>query len=348
MIELCHVSKIYKTKHGETAALKDISFKAQAGEIVGIIGPSGAGKSTLIRLANLLERPSFGQVRFNGQTISALSEKELKPVRRKIGMIFQSFNLLSTRTVLDNVALPLRLAGEAKQAARSQAREILQLTGLNGKEKAYPAQLSGGQRQRAAIARALINRPEVLLCDEATSALDPAAAEAIIELLKGLNASLGLTIIAVAHDMRVIEHLCQRCLIIENGAIVEENDVFTLFTNPQTAVAKQLAKRVVDSGFEQALEQMALVQEGQEGDSLIVKLAFLNDLARQAVISELSRAVPVDISILSGNISSIGGKLFGALLVEIKGSLALIGQAVQYLQNKGIKTEEAGYANKSC
>ena len=240
MIEIKNVSKTFHTAEGSVEALKNVSLSVQDGEIFGIIGMSGAGKSTLVRCINMLERPTEGSVEIDGIDIGAVSEKELREIRRDITMIFQSFNLLMQRSCLKNVCFPLELAGMKKAEARQKALELLETVGLQDKAKAYPAQLSGGQQQRVAIARALATNPKVLLCDEATSALDPATTRSILDLIRSINEKLGITVIIITHQMSVVESVCRHVAILDEGEIVEQGEVAEVFSKPKSAAAQML------------------------------------------------------------------------------------------------------------
>lgn len=246
MIVLDHVNKVYRSpKDGDVVALKDIHLEIRRGEIFGIVGHSGAGKSTLLRLLNGLEKPSSGRVTVDGITISESSERELREARKKIGMIFQHFHLLWSRTVWENVAFPLELAGKSKREIRKKVDTLLERVGLSHRANAYPSQLSGGQKQRVGIARALANDPTVLLCDEATSALDPETTASILELLKEIHRDTGITLVVITHEMNVVKRLCRRMAVMENGKIVEMGDVETLFRNPKHPVTRQFVESLV-------------------------------------------------------------------------------------------------------
>ena len=240
MIKVSHLYKTYNTDAGDVEALKDVSFEVKKGEIYGIIGLSGAGKSTLVRCLNLLERPNAGKVVVDGKDMLSLSENDLRLQRKEIAMIFQSFNLLMQRTVLDNVCFPMELNGVEKRTARKKALEYLEIVNLKDKAKAYPSQLSGGQKQRVAIARALASAPKIILCDEATSALDPETTKSILELIKDINKKYKITVVVITHEMAVIQEICHRCAVLENGVLVEENTVEELFRHPKTNAARRL------------------------------------------------------------------------------------------------------------
>lgn len=239
-IKIDHLSKTYTSQSSSVEALNDISLEIEKGEIFGVIGLSGAGKSTLVRCMNLLEKPTSGTVYIDGKNLLELSEKELREERKNIGMIFQHFNLLMQRTVLDNVCFPMEIAGLSKKEARKKALEFLKTVGLEEKAKSYPAQLSGGQKQRVAIARVLASNPKIILCDEATSALDPQTTRTILELLQQINRDFGITIVIITHEMRVIEEICERVAVLNHGSLVEIGDVKEVFANPKTKAAKRL------------------------------------------------------------------------------------------------------------
>lgn len=239
-VELKNLTKIFASKDDQLTALKNINLTVEQGDIYGIIGMSGAGKSTLIRCINFLEQPTEGTVLIDGSDLSELDEKGLRAIRKNIAMIFQNFNLLMQRSVLDNVCFPMEITGVKKKDARKRAIELLETVGLKGKAKAYPAQLSGGQKQRTAIARALACDPKILLCDEATSALDPTTTQSLLELLKDINHKLGITIILITHEMSVIRQICSHVAVIEEGSLAEQGEVEAVFGNPQTEIARQL------------------------------------------------------------------------------------------------------------
>ena len=250
MITLKNVSKTYETKDGTVHALQDVSLTINKGDIFGIIGMSGAGKSTLVRCLNFLERPTSGTVEIEGKDLSALSEKELRMERRGIAMIFQHFNLLMQKNVMDNVCFPLRIAGVSKADARKRAKELLEIVGLSDKAKAYPIQLSGGQKQRVAIARALASNPKILLCDEATSALDPQTTKSILALLKEINEKYGITIVIITHEMAVVREICNRVGIVGSGHLVETGEVLEVFSHPQSKEARELVIRSASENAE--------------------------------------------------------------------------------------------------
>ncbi len=308
MIELKNLSKTFVSDSGKVEALKSVNVKVEDGEIFGIIGMSGAGKSTLVRCINLLEKPSEGQIFFDGADITGQKGRELRETRRKIAMIFQNFNLLMQRNCLKNVAFPLRLSGVKKSEAEAEARRLLALVGLEGKEKAYPAELSGGQKQRVAIARALATKPKVLLCDEATSALDPKTTGQILSLVKNINEELGITVIVITHQMSVVEDICKKVAILDGGEVVETGEVSEVFRNPQSAAAKKLvfpaseaADALPDIGG--AFVRVVFNGASATGTPLIAKLAMEKGIAA---------------SIVSASTRNIGDKIFGNMLLGLK------------------------------
>lgn len=304
MIELKNLSKIYDNGKTRVEAVKDINLTIEDGDIFGIIGLSGAGKSTLIRCINFLEKPTEGQVIFDGVDLGAISHKELLKKRQSMSMIFQNFNLLSQRTALDNICYPLEIAGNSKNEAREKARRLLAIVGLSDKEKSYPVQLSGGQQQRIAIARALATDPKVLLCDEATSALDPTTTSSILNLLKEINKNMGVTIIVITHEMRVIEQICNKVAVIDKSHIVEEGPVREVFTAPKSQIAKQLIL---------PKNQGVPAAEGFR----CLRLVFDGTSAFEPIISALSRQCNTDVNILGANTKNIEGVAYGQMLIQL-------------------------------
>ena len=324
MIEIQHLSKIFAGADGDVEALRDINLKINDGDIFGIIGMSGAGKSTLVRCINMLERPSSGTVLINGRDIGALSAEELRKVRRRTTMIFQSFNLLMQRTCLANICFPLELAGMKKAEAKKRAGELLELVGLSDKANAYPAQLSGGQQQRIAIARALATDPEVLLCDEATSALDPKTTRSILELIKQINERLGITVIIITHQMSVIEDICTRVAILENGSVVEEGEVSKVFSNP----ASDAGKNIVSP------EERALLES--DIDERIIRLVFNGSAAAgRPVIAQMAIDEGISANILYASTRFIGDKVFGRMLLGLPRESDAAERAIAYLRRSG-------------
>jgi len=342
MIMLTELQKIYHGGTGVVKALDNVSLEIEQGEIFGIIGKSGAGKSTLIRCINLLERPTAGRVLVDGQDMTSLSEVELREARKSMGMIFQHFNLLSSRTVLENVAFPLEIAGISRTEREKKALPLLELVGLTDKKDVYPAQLSGGQKQRVGIARALASQPKVLLCDEATSALDPQTTESILALLKDINIKLGLTIVLITHEMHVIKAICDKVAVIEGGQLVETGKVFDVFTNPQSATAQDFIKAVVTNKVPDTLAAL-LSNAPVAGGNLVMRLSFFGDATNEPVIAGLIRRFAVDVNIISGNIDHLQDTPYGTLLIELSGKDEDIQNALIYLQDLDLRTEVIGY-----
>ncbi len=329
MIELKHLSKVYEKGSHRVEAVKDINLTIEDGDIFGIIGLSGAGKSTLIRCINFLEKPTEGQVVFDGVDLGSISHKELLKKRQSMSMIFQSFNLLSQRTALDNICYPLEISGVSKKEARERARELLKIVGLVDKEKSYPIQLSGGQQQRVAIARALATNPRVLLCDEATSALDPNTTSSILNLLKEINEKMGVTIIVITHEMRVIEHICNKVAVIDKSCIVEQGPVKEVFTSPQSTIAKQLI-----------LPKNEGIPEVQEHNCL--RLVFDGNSAFEPIISSLSRDCDTWVNILWANTKTIEGRAYGQMIINLPDEKEKRDEIKTYLDSKNITYKEEG------
>lgn len=341
MIELKHITKTFD---GGIHALKDISITIEDGDIYGIIGQSGAGKSTLVRCINMLEIPTSGKVLIDGKDMTKLSKSELRAERKKIGMIFQHFNLLSGRTVYQNVAFPLELANVPKEEQEPRIMDILDLVGLTEYKDKYPAQLSGGQKQRVGIARAIVSNPKVLLSDEATSALDPETVKSILQLLKNINKKLGITIIMITHQMEVIKEIAEHVAVIEKGEIIEEGATVELFTNPKTDTLKNFIGSVMSSGVPEQLSHMQVHKERQSpSDLILIGLAFRGDVTTEPIISNLVREYNLDVSILYGNIDYIQEVSFGRLIITISGTEADIASARSHLDELPITSEVLGY-----
>ena len=332
MIELVHLSKSFRSADAEIRALDDICLRIPDGEIFGIIGLSGAGKSTLVRCINLLERPDSGQVLLDGRDLAAMSAAELRRARKSMSMIFQGFHLLMQRTALENVCFPLELAGVKKDAARRRAKELLELVELPDKAGAYPVQLSGGQKQRVAIARALASDPKVLLCDEATSALDPKTTRAILELLKKLNRELGVTVVIITHEMRVVEQICGSVAILDQGRVQETGPVSEVFSNPQSAAGRRL---VLPEG-----EKIHILPANR-----LVRLVFNGASAAEPIISTLAIEQGIRLNILSADTRSIGEKTFGNMVLGLPEDETEAARALLYLRElSGVTAEEVtGY-----
>lgn len=328
IIEIQHLSKHFGSGGNHVAALNDVSLEVQKGEIFGIIGLSGAGKSTLVRCINLLERPDEGKVLFHGSNLMELKETELRQQRRKISMIFQSFNLLDQRTSLDNICFPLELAGVPRREAQQRAMELLETVGLPDKANAYPVQLSGGQKQRIAIARALASDPEVLLCDEATSALDPQTTRDVLRLIQDINKRTGITVIIITHDMSVIEEICGRVAILNYGRVAEIGTVEDVFSNPKSEPGRRL---VYPDGL-----PLEMLPEGR-----VVRVAFNGGTAYQPLIASLAIDCGVKVNILGADVRNIDGKAFGTMLLGLPESEAEAAKALGYIHSqKDITVEE--------
>ncbi|MDD9150111.1 ATP-binding cassette domain-containing protein [Sporolactobacillus sp. CQH2019] len=334
MIKLEHVSKTFKVGKNKIEALKDVSVEINKGEIFGVIGYSGAGKSTLIRCVNLLERPTAGKIFVDDVDVLSLGRKDLQKLRRKIGMIFQGYNLLATADVYDNVAIPLKLEGVPKEKIKQRTEKYLEIVGLSDRSKAFPSQLSGGQKQRVAIARALAHEPEVLLSDEATSALDPNTTDSILELLLRVNKELGITIFLITHELNVIQRICDRVAVMEKGRIVETGSVVDIFAQPKEAMTKQFVRSESRFGIPAKLLQ-DLLASGQ-----LVNLTFLGESAKDPSLATLARRFDVLPSIIAGGIDQLKDQSIGSLLVHLKGEPEQIEAAVRFLQDEGIIVEE--------
>lgn len=331
MITLKNVSKTYETKDGTVHALQDVSLTINKGDIFGIIGMSGAGKSTLVRCLNFLERPTSGTVEIEGKDLSALSEKELRMERRGIAMIFQHFNLLMQKNVMDNVCFPLRIAGVSKADARKRAKELLEIVGLSDKAKAYPIQLSGGQKQRVAIARALASNPKILLCDEATSALDPQTTKSILALLKEINEKYGITIVIITHEMAVVREICNRVGIIGGGHLVETGEVLEVFSHPQSKEAKELVIR-------SASENAELVDELQTKNC--VRIVFSANSSFEPVIANMVLRFQTPVNILRADTKNVSGIAHGEMILGLPEDKKVSREMIQYLKDRNLAVEE--------
>ncbi|WP_409310387.1 methionine ABC transporter ATP-binding protein [Pectobacterium sp. B1J-3] len=341
MIVLSDVDKIFDSSQGRIVAVDGVNLTVEQGQIYGIIGYSGAGKSTLIRLLNGLETPTSGSIVVNGFDIARASADELRQARLKISMIFQHFNLLWSRTVSQNIAFALQIAGAPKARIAQRVAELIALVGLQGREDAYPSQLSGGQKQRVGIARALANNPSVLLCDEATSALDPQTTDAILELLLDINRKLNLTIVLITHEMHVVRKICHRVAVMENGRIVEEGPVLDVFVRPQQAITRQFVKQVgqyqeTDAHFN------PLLTEHLSG--AVLKLTFVGQQTHQAIISEVIQTYHLTINILHGQMSHTLNGSFGELYIHIEGDEQKTTHVLDFLQQRDIAVEVIKHA----
>ncbi len=346
MITLQNLTKTYTHRGKSVNAIDDICLEIAKGDIYGVVGQSGAGKSTLIRCVNLLERPTTGTVSVDGRELTALSADQLLAARRDMGMIFQHFNLLSSRTVFDNIALPLELAGVDKAAIGKKIHPLLELTGLQDKAKHYPAQLSGGQKQRVAIARALSSEPKVLLSDEATSALDPKTTESILSLLQSINQELGVTILMITHEMEVVKSVCHHVALLEHGKLVEAAGVEAFFSSPQSALGKRFVAQ--SQHFDLPAHIAAQLVSAEQGDYPVVKIAFYGGSDEKPVISHLAREFHLDINIIQAKIEHIRTTNIGLMVAELMGAAAQTQQALDYLHTLPLSVEVLGYVRKTA
>lgn len=339
MIALKQVSKTFDTNSGNVHAVKDVTLEIQDGEIYGIIGFSGAGKSTLVRCINLLERPTAGSVILDDVDLTKLDAKSLREVRKKIGMIFQHFNLLRSRTVYQNIAFPLKKSGLGRQEKEAKINNLLELVGLTDKKDAYPSQLSGGQKQRVAIARALANDPKVLLCDEATSALDPQTTKSILSLLKKVNDELGITIILITHEMAVVKDICDRVAIMENGFVVESGETVDVFSKPQKEITRSFIDTASNIGKIYELiasdNQLTRVAPGEK----MLLLTYTGGNAGEPLISYLAKAFDVKANIIYGNIDFLKDKPLGKLVVTLSGEADNMTKAMAYIHSLEVEVE---------
>ena len=343
MIKLNNITKIFTLPDKKLTALDNVSLHVPKGQICGVIGASGAGKSTLIRCVNLLERPTHGAVLIDDVDLTQLSEAELVKTRRQIGMIFQHFNLLTSRTVFENVALPLELENKSKAEIQEKTTALLALVGLSDKHNVYPANLSGGQKQRVAIARALASDPKVLLCDEATSALDPATTQSILKLLKEINRTLGITILLITHEMEVVKRICDQVAVIDKGRLIEQGTVSEIFSNPKT----ELAQEFISSTFhitlpEEYLENLSDTPKHAKSYP-IIKFEFTGRSVDEPLLSQASKEFGVELSILTSQIDYAGGVKFGFTIAEVEGDEDAITQAKVYLMENNVRVEVLGY-----
>jgi D-methionine transport system ATP-binding protein len=342
MIELKNVSKIFHQKDRIVSALSEVSLKGPPGKIFGVIGTSGAGKSTLIRCVNLLERPTSGEIIVDGKSLIQLSNAQLAIERRQIGMIFQHFNLLSSRTVFENVAFPLELTGTSKAAIKERVLELLQLVGLTEKANDYPASLSGGQKQRVAIARTLANNPKVLLCDEATSALDPATTRSILNLLKDINRRLNITILLITHQMEVVKSICDEVAVINHGKSIEQGSVGEIFADPKHELTKEFIASSLHLDIPAVYQERLQKEEGENLNPLL-RLEMTGKSVNEPVISEVSRLFDTNFKIISAQMDQAGDVNFGIMLIELSGKRENYKAAIEYFISKHIKTEIIGY-----
>ena len=333
MIEIRNLAKTYHGAEGDFTAVKNINLTINDGDIFGIIGLSGAGKSTLVRCINLLEVPTEGDVLVDGRSMLSLSRRELLAARQKIGMIFQGFNLLSQRTALDNITYPLEIAGVKRAQAVKRARELLDMVGLAEKEKSYPSQLSGGQKQRVASARALATEPHVLLCDEATSALDPTTTVQILDLLREINHRLGVTIVVITHEMRVIEKICNRVAVIDASEIAEEGLVSEVFLRPKSAIARRLIMPQGGEGIESVL------------GSRCIRVTFDGSDTAEPIISKMTMECRAAVNIVFANTKSLGGKVYGQMVLQLPADESAQARVLNYMQHTGLAFSEEVYTD---
>ena len=326
MIELQEINKVYRTKKGSVSAVDDVSLHITKGEIYGIVGYSGAGKSTLLRCINLLERPTSGDILIDNTNITTLSIKELRKARQSIGMIFQGFHLVSSKTAAENIAFSLKVAGVPIPERNERVKELLELVGLADKADHYPTQLSGGQMQRVSIARALANNPKVLLSDEATSALDPSTTKSILELLKKINKELGITIVLITHEMEVVKDICHRCAVMQDGKIVEEGKTYDVFANPQNDLTKKFIETVLQFTIPKELLDACT--------GTIIKLQFQGMIANESIVSDMLQAYTVSGNILHGKVEYIRDEPLGIFIMELTGNKKDVDDAISYLEKR--------------
>ena len=337
MIEFIDVDKTYQGSDAPIHALDNINFKVDTGEIYGVVGYSGAGKSTLIRCVNQLERASAGQVIVDGKDLTTLEPAELRVTKKRIGMIFQHFNLLNSKTIYTNVAMPLILNRTPKNEIKKRVTELLDFVGLSDKASQYPDQLSGGQKQRVGIARALATNPSILLCDEATSALDPQTTESILELLRKINKEYNITILLITHEMSVIRDVCHKVAVMENGKIIERGSVFDVFTNPQTETGRRFVNTVMQTELPNYVEELI---EDSGSSQFIYRINFISKLAVKPYLSQISKLYDLDVNVLFGNITELQGVPFGNLIVQFDGAEDELKKALLYLDENNVQYSE--------
>ncbi|WP_430110149.1 methionine ABC transporter ATP-binding protein [Paenibacillus sp. B1-33] len=339
MIFLSNIHVTFDTGTQSVAAVQDVSLHVDAGDVYGIVGYSGAGKSTLVRVINLLQRPASGSVEVNGQDLLALSPKELRTARKKIGMIFQHFNLMNSRTIYDNVDYPLKSSKLSKRERSQKVKDLLELVGLSDKVDAYPSQLSGGQKQRVAIARALANDPEILLCDEATSALDPKTTLSILELLKKMNQTLGLTIVLITHEMQVVKEICNKVAVMEDGQIIEQGDIVSIFSRPKNALTRDFIHTAthMEQTLEKLIQHPSLMQ--RKDNDILCKISYIGDSTSEPIISALTARYRVTTNILYANVEILQQTPIGNLIVVMSGSASNLEEALRYLQSIQVTVE---------
>lgn len=333
MIQFIDVYKSFPSKAGDIHALNNVNISIEEGDIFGVIGFSGAGKSTLIRLVNGLEKPTKGRVVVNGNEISSLSKEKLRNIRKDIGMVFQQFNLLDSKTVYDNIAMPLILNKVPKDEIEKRVLQLLEFVEISEKVDAYPDQLSGGQKQRVGIARALATNPSILLCDEATSALDPKTTKSILQLLKKINQEFNITILIITHEMNVIRDICNKVVVMENGEIAEQGNVIDVFGNPQKKVTKDFVQTVIDDTIP---ESIAKELKNNRGDSTILKLKLVGDYRKDSILSKINKQFDISTYIISATVSELKGSILGTVIIEIEGDEREIDRTIDYIKSTGI------------
>ena len=339
MIRLENVSKTFTDSNKEVHAVNNVSLTINDGDIFGIIGFSGAGKSTLVRCINLLERPTEGKVFVDDAEITALSGKELRKARKKIGMIFQHFNLMPSRTIFGNVAYPLRGSGLSKEEIKEKVHHLLELVGISEKENAFPSQLSGGQKQRVAIARALANDPSILLCDEATSALDPQTTKSILKLLQQLNQTLGITVVVITHEMAVVKEICNRVAVMDHGDVVEEGEVFHVFASPKEPLTRSFIKTTSNlQKIEELIAADSPVVATKEGE-LIVRLSYVEKNTSEPLISTVTQKFGIILNIVFADVEIVQNAPIGGTVAIVSGESSKIDEALQYLRDKNVGVE---------
>ncbi|MGP4105980.1 methionine ABC transporter ATP-binding protein [Virgibacillus sp. L01] len=338
MLVLDGIQKVYgENEENPVEALKDINLDIKKGEIFGVVGYSGAGKSSLIRCVNLLEKPTSGKVEINGKALTNLSPKELRTERKKIGMIFQQFNLLHSKTAFGNVAMPLILEGYSKQAIEEKVTELLSFVGLEDKANHYPEQLSGGQKQRIGIARSLATDPHLLLCDEATSSLDPDTTNSVLDLLKQVRDELGITILLITHEMNVIRDICDRVAVLDAGVIVEQDSIINLFTEPKTTIARSFVRTILND----ALPEATLRKISQKGTlHSVFRILYKGEYANNPLLSDVAKKFSVDVNVIHGTITELQGEPFGNIIVAFNGQQSEINNAVDYIKGQKVTIKE--------
>lgn len=337
MIQFMDISKTFQTKKDTIHALNHVSLTIDDGDVFGIIGFSGAGKSTLLRMVNALEVPTTGHVEIDGKNIDALSHKELRGVRKKIGMVFQQFNLLESKSVYDNIAIPLRLNKADTVQIRNTVMKLLQFVNLEDKADVYPGQLSGGEKQRVGIARALATNPSILLCDEATSALDPETTDNILQLLERINKELHITILIVTHEIQVIQRICNKVAVMEHGQVVEQGSVLDVFSNPQQNITKRFIQSVIPDTIPNTVIEKI---RAQKDNYKIVKVRFLGDKATDNVLYEINQTFDVQTNVLFASVNELQKNVLGIFILQIIGTDTAIQHVMDYIDNKGLQWQE--------